>query len=876
MNPDTNVSILLHMVIFLFFCNLLNAQKTEITGLVRDSITHEPINSVIIKTFDKAKLIAFCTTNNKGEYKLSIESGAETLNLNYEHIAYKTVTFVLQNKSQQQNTYLASKPVSIREVAVKAPEIIVKKDTVSYNVKAFTSAGDRNIEDVIKKLPGLKVADNGAISYQGKTINSFKIEDMNMLGGKYTLATKNVQAKDVSRVEVIENYQEVKQLQGEPTDQVAINLKLNKEAKNRLIGSAELGTGYRNNEILYHAAVTGMVFNKKWQLLAVAKANNWGTPLSGEVMSLFGEYYGYNIADALVSSNLTSYPPIGYSRLHRKQDLMTTVNSLVKLSKSNEIIVNADYLRRNDDYNYEIISNYFLGNSNVIVNEKQWSEFLLNSLRTKLSYTHNSDKFYLKNSTTFEAKGLDNSFDLLSNGNAIGQDVAYQFSGLHNRLDLYKKSKKRNFGLNSNIRYSNIPNYTLTFSNIPNVSGIFRQKARGNTFSSDINSAFAYQLGKHSNLGLSVTVRVDYDKVFTTLQKSESSFLNRNDGYKINTTLSPSYNLVAPDARKYSLNINVPVNILNIAYRNQLNRENDFSLNRPFFNPSIRGFYQLSPFSKISLSGGLNANIGDIADFVLNPIQNTYKSQSVRSGILAQSQSLSSGLNYEFKNPLKLFFASGSISYGNTWRNLLNSQLITPGNTNVDINTTAVADRNIAQNASISGNVSKDIRPIATSISLNASYGLSSGQHIRQGVKTEIQGNSLSFTPTIISTISKKLELNYRMSYTRNMQSSVSFSNVYRNQSHRLNLSYNPLKTLIVYSSFEFARFELAQNEFKNTLFLDGGVRYKYKKAELELKLNNLLNSKSYSYSVVNDLDRYTYTYYLNPREIVFICKFNL
>ena len=56
----------------------------------------------------------------------------------------------------------------------------------------------------------------------------------------------------------------------------------------------------------------------------------------------------------------------------------------------------------------------------------------------------------------------------------------------------------------------------------------------------------------------------------------------------------------------------------------------------------------------------------------------------------------------------------------------------------------------------------------------------------------------------------------------------------------------------------------------------DAGVRYKRKKFEAELKLNNLLNTKEYSYTVVNQLDVFSYKYYLNPREILLICKFNL
>jgi hypothetical protein len=81
-------------------------------------------------------------------------------------------------------------------------------------VGSFKTASDRIIEDVIKRLPGVKVGVDGAISYQGQNISKFNIEGLDMLGGKYNMATRNVQAKDVNRVEIKENFQEIKQLEG--------------------------------------------------------------------------------------------------------------------------------------------------------------------------------------------------------------------------------------------------------------------------------------------------------------------------------------------------------------------------------------------------------------------------------------------------------------------------------------------------------------------------------------------------------------------------------------------------------------------------------------------------------------------------------------
>lgn len=90
--------------------------------------------------------------------------------------------------------------VELREVVVKIPPIRSANDTLIYNVGAFVKAGDRHLEDVLKKLPGIKVAENGSVTYQGKAINKFYIEGKDLLGSSYNQATRNMPIDAVSDV----------------------------------------------------------------------------------------------------------------------------------------------------------------------------------------------------------------------------------------------------------------------------------------------------------------------------------------------------------------------------------------------------------------------------------------------------------------------------------------------------------------------------------------------------------------------------------------------------------------------------------------------------------------------------------------------------
>ena len=100
-------------------------------------------------------------------------------------------------------------------------------DTLLYNVAAFRSASDRNIEDVIRKLPGISVSENGTISYQGESINKFYIEGLDLLSGRYALATRNISPDDIASVSIYENHQPKKVLKDISfSEKAALNLKL--------------------------------------------------------------------------------------------------------------------------------------------------------------------------------------------------------------------------------------------------------------------------------------------------------------------------------------------------------------------------------------------------------------------------------------------------------------------------------------------------------------------------------------------------------------------------------------------------------------------------------------------------------------------------
>ena len=97
---------------------------------------------------------------------------------------------------------LAPSAFVLKEVQVKGTPAYGKQDTTVFDLKRFADERDNSLNDVLKKLPGVNVADNGKISFNGKDISRFTVEGLDLTGGRYNKLNETLKAKDVDRAEV--------------------------------------------------------------------------------------------------------------------------------------------------------------------------------------------------------------------------------------------------------------------------------------------------------------------------------------------------------------------------------------------------------------------------------------------------------------------------------------------------------------------------------------------------------------------------------------------------------------------------------------------------------------------------------------------------
>ena len=152
---------------------------------------------------------------------------------------------IIPNRTGNYDLHVEERVVELKEVIVNAKKIYSHGDTINYNVASFLSQTDQSVADVLRKMPGITVSDAGQISYQGKPIKNLYIEGLDLMKGRYGIATNNIDPNNIATVQVLENHQDIKALKDlRPEEQASINLRLKEGVKGVFNLIATLGGGY--------------------------------------------------------------------------------------------------------------------------------------------------------------------------------------------------------------------------------------------------------------------------------------------------------------------------------------------------------------------------------------------------------------------------------------------------------------------------------------------------------------------------------------------------------------------------------------------------------------------------------------------------------
>lgn len=234
---------------------------------------------IVLQTLDTVNTLEFTTTNDRGEWILRRISQDSTL-LTVRALGYVTFRKTILKKPLEdqfltiflnEESYL----LSIAEIKSNTNGVSIKGDTLRYNLKHYTDGYEENLGDVINKLPGMEVSDQGQISYKGKRVNKLLVEGKDVLNNQHKIASTGIQANQLEGLEVIENFQEFGN-SSFGSDDVALNIRLKKDYLGNWAGNVENQGGVKNK---FNSALNLLNIKDGFSITSFIRANNTNDPV---------------------------------------------------------------------------------------------------------------------------------------------------------------------------------------------------------------------------------------------------------------------------------------------------------------------------------------------------------------------------------------------------------------------------------------------------------------------------------------------------------------------------------------------------------------------------------------------------------------------
>ncbi len=839
-----------------------SGQQIEVKGTVR-SAEGSPLSGAVVKVKAGNRIIKFGITSASGSYRLVFSAPQAELSLTCEHLSYNKYTAKITAKSQNIDIRLTEKATRLREVTVKAPKIKVAGDTLSYNLAAFRGKGDVTLEDAMKKLPGIDINTSGAIKYMGKDISKFYIEGLDLLGGKYTLATRNLSAESVTNVEVLNHHHEAKIDKNVHSDDVALNIRLSSKIKMKPVGQSEASVGY-GDRFLYQFGTSAMLFTPKFQTITTAKIGNIESFSQNSILDLIG--YKDNttgLFDKAVGGLSASSPPLDGRRYANPQDKMASANFINKLSDDATLKGYIDYAYGKSAYGYDTESRYYNGGNETVIREDQ--NFTSRTHKPKLSITYNLDKDnkYIKNKFEVSGEFRDNDLVTATQDSVMRQNMNGKTIRLRNSFDWRFKVGKNTFSASSRTSFTTEPpsRFSISYNDSTRL-----QTGKSYVFKTE-NSISTRISGTAWWLYLPLEMTSSHERFLSELHTGEAAATNNLfDNYR-QFAFKPKYEYTSPN-NVFVLDVSLDAKSKTLDVHGTGSKSR--SVTKLYLDPGIYFNMSLSPVSTLIINSSIRHDIGDLTDFLTQPILNTWRTSTTRSGILSKQRTISGSMRYEYKRPLSLLFFNADLSYSAMRRNLLSSQLISGSDI---ISGNAEGENNSGQ-LTASANISKTFQSIETKVSLSADYSLSNSETMQQGLKIKYEGQGIGSQLEINSRPMSWLEVDYKGSLSKTFSKYRSVSTSYLSTSHVPSISFYPDDKLRITATCDYLRKQLTDGTFKNMTLFDVKLQYKIKPVVIMLSANNLLNTKRYAYTEYDDINRFTYDYALRGREFVLSVRF--
>ena len=880
--------------------------QIKVEGFVKDSIGNplEMANVIAINTGTKT-LDSYAITNNNGRYKLSLKPNT-AYELKISYVGMKTLETVLQT---QKNTITKSftlqedNQLDAVELVYEMP-VTIKGDTLVYNSDSFTNGTEKKLGDVLKKLPGVEVDTNGEIKVEGKKVTKVMVEGKDFFDGDSKLATKNIPADAVSKVQVLKNYNEVGQLRGVTSneDKIAINIKLKEGKKNFWFGEITAGAGNSKGKDLYIAHPKLFYYSPKYSVNIITDFNNIGAiPFTRR------DYFNFTGG----FRNMNSSSGTGFNVTSSDMGFLSLQNNKAKAVDSKFGAANFSYspTKKLDLSGFAIYS----GSRTNLQENASKTYINTNNTSTQDEITENkthqkNDLGLFKLSASYK-KNANNQLDYDAFAKISKQDEFQNlFSSITNNVTENKEQKPFSFNQNFNYYYTanekNIfalsvqhlwqdedPFYnailaqTNTF-NFDTVLGIdtnqnsynINQNKRIKTNKLDAKLDYWYVINNKSNINLTagslISSQQFNSEIYQVLDNGNATHLTNaltdvTNTVKYNLTdffLGVHYRLIKG---KFTFTPGFSLH----QYHTKNNQKNeDTSLNFFRFLPDFNMRIQLKKSENINFNYSIKTSFTDVAKLAEGSVLNNYNSLYQGNRNLENSLSHNLNLSYFSFNMFNYTNVFAFINYSKQIDQIRNQSVFngiftasTPFNSNF-------ADEILSAN----GRFERRFGKLKASLGGNFSFS-----KFNQFINNQ-QSTNTSFSQIYTSKLSTNfkvapnVEVGYKLNINDYTQRNVTTK--YFTHSPFVNVDAYFLKGFIFKADYTYNNYKTSSKTINNYSFLDASLSYQKEASKWEYKVGatNILNTQSLNQNNSNNFFTSTSEYFIQPRYVVLSLKYDL
>jgi len=893
------------------------SQNIRFEGIIKDStgLGLDMANVMAVNQETKA-MDAYAITNEAGKFILNLKANT-TYSIKASYIGFQSYEKTITTSATNMNFPIILKEGTLLQnvEVVHVMPVTISGDTIVYNSDSFTNGTERKLEDVLKKLPGVEVNKDGEIEVEGKRVQKVMIEGKDFFDGDTKLATKNIPADALDKIQVLRNYNEVSNLKGLSNDEesIAINIKLKEGKKNFWFGDISAGIGVGDKEERYIINPKLFFYSPKYSINVIANKNNIGElPLTAQ------DYFKFTG---------------GFKNMMRKSGSSFNVGSndlgILGLRNNQAANIESDFGAANFSYNPSkawTLSGFgiVLGNkteiettniSNRMDNLPDGTSQTITEKRedftrqdSKLALFKLSSSYVPSAKVHFDYDALVKLSDQKENSSVFSTLLA----------DVYTNKKQNPFSLNQNLNYyytlndKNVfsaefqhmyqeedPFYNANLETQPFVlSGYngsqlrddINQKRFVKTNKLDAKIDYYYMVTPKSNINLTLGNTYSYQNfdssIFQILDNGTQNDLtavenSNNVDYAFNDVfLGVHYKFMKG---KFTFNPGFSVHQYNMV-DSQLGISNKESFTRIL--PDVYALWQMKKSQTLTYNYVLSNNFTDINRLAEGYVFSNYNSLFSGNRFLENSTSQVHSLRFFKYNMFNFENIFANISYSKQVDGIKNKSLLTGVN---QVSTAVNMNSNFAdETLSGSGNYGRSFAKYYKA-NARASFNWSKYNNIRVYPDGDSDPNN---NPTINQT-TESFNQSYNIGFSTNYKTipnlgvsytysiSDNFSDTIYTDSPSLTLEYYFLEAFSFTSEYNFYHnYNKSKTIDSEYDFLTANLMYQKKGSKWEWKLSgtNLLDTKSLdtnSFSQLGGTSNFS-SYRVQPRYVILGLKYSL